>query len=135
MAYAKDVTRQYPLVAIGTVSIGNLTSGAALGLIDLPAGALVVYGWYEVTTVFNSQSSDAVTVSMNGHTYINDTDATAKVHTDFTMPTTTDTGLNALTAPDTLDVTWTGGGTKGTTGTVKVVVAYVLANRCNEIQP
>ena len=135
MAYAKDVARQYPLVALATVSIGQLTSGAALEAIDIPAGATVLGGWYECTVAFNSQTSDAVTVSMNGHTYVTDADATALEHTAFTMPTTTSTGLNAVSVPDTIDVTWTGVGTKGTTGTVLVYVEYILSGRVKEIQP
>jgi hypothetical protein len=130
MAITKNTDRQEKIVAWVDVTVDDLTDGSAVEAIDLPAGAIILGGAYMLTTAFASQSADAVTVSCNGVTYVNDANAAdALAYIAFTMPTTTATGDNMLTTPDTLDITWTATGTDSTVGAITLVVEYIVKGR------
>lgn len=130
----KNTGRQYALVAYSTVTFADLVSGTAVAAVDIPAGAEILRGTYNVSTVFNSGTSDAVVVQDNAGspvTFVTDADATALETIAFTIAA----GGYRTTTPMTVDVVWTGVGTAPTTGTIKLAIEYVLDGRANEVQP
>ena len=125
-AQVQDVINQ-----IIEVDYSDLTSGTAYDAIKLPAGAVLLGGTYWVLAAFNSGTSDAATVTFNGLTLINDTDAQAKVRTEFTMPTTTvaDVDKVSVSTPTFVKLTWTGTGDAASAGKVRIAVNYIVKGR------
>lgn len=137
MAITKNAGRQWPLVAYVDVALADLTSGSAVAAIDIPPGADIISGVYDVKTAFDSGTSDAVVIQTNESTptaLVTDADAQAAVTTAFTIPAgglrvpTTETGF-------TVDVKWTGAGTAATAGAIRLKVTYMVDGRANEVQP
>lgn len=131
MSFTKQTGRQYPLVAMAEISYADLTSGTALEAIKLPGNSRVVSGQLIVTTAFNSATSDTITVGDGGSAarYKGSIDGQSAALTAL-VPT----GYK-YTAPDTVDVTWTGVGTAPTAGAAVLIVEYVTDNRANEVVP
>jgi len=113
------------------ITYDEFTSGTALNAIKLPDNATVVDGTYWVLTAFDSGTSDAVTVTFNGLTLINDTDAQAKVRTAFTMPTTTEADVDkvSVSTPTWVQATLTSVGTAATAGKIRIEVRYYVRGR------
>ncbi len=131
MAITKDTGRQYPLVAQADFLLGDLTSAAAVGAIDLPQGATIIAGELVIGTVFNSTSSDAIVIGDSGTAdrYLGNGNGqalgrTALVPTGYTY-----------TSPTTIHVKWTSGGGTPTTGAGTLRVTYTLDGRAHEVQP
>lgn len=132
MTIAKDTGRQYPLVAQIDVLIGDLTSGAALEVLDLPQGATVIGGEIVFGTVFNSTSSDSFDVGDSGDA--NRYTGSAVSGQSLGRTALTLTGYT-YTTNSTLTITWTSGGGSPTTGALTLRVMYMLDGRAHEVQP
>ena len=124
-AQVQDVINQ-----VIEVDYSDLTSGVAYDAIKLPAGATLLGGTYWVLTAYDSATSAAATVTFNGLTLINDTDAKAKVRTEFTMPTTTEADVDkvSVTTPTFVKITATTVGAT-TAGKIRVAVNYIIKGR------
>lgn len=128
----KNNGRQWPLVARQVFGFAEMETATAVPLIDLPVGAIVIGGSMVITELFNSATSDTLTVSGGGvSTAAIDADATggALGRTALTL-----TGAEQ-TLGDTVDVaaSLTGGG--ATTGAGYVELTYIITSRANENQP
>jgi hypothetical protein len=130
MAITKNAGRQNPLIAeiaiLGGVNV-TTTALSPYEAIDLPAGATIIGGFYEVTTVFTGTGTVAVHVGSTVVGIANDGDATGVfpfLEAGLDVPTTTaaDT-VDAVVATATL-----------TDGVGKIVVEYVIADRATEAQ-
>jgi len=128
MAISKDNGRQWPLVARVDFALADLVSGVAGVAIDIPGGATILSGELMVDTVFNSGTSDVITVGDVGTAalYLGSTDLQAAARTVI-VPTG-----KTYTTPDSVNVTWTAVGTAATTGAGSLTVTYVLDDRSNE---
>ncbi len=108
-------------------------SGIASGVVKqtLPAGAIIVGTDVLVTTTFNAQTTNVLTVGINGTTANNlvttgDADETVAALTQNIKPT--GTALVPLAADSPVYVKYTQTGTAGTTGVAYVIVKYVPNN-------
>jgi len=130
MAITKNPGRQYSLFAEVAILGGVNVTTAALSpyeAIDLPAGATVVGGFYEVTTAFTGTGTVAVHLGSQVIGIANDGDATGvfpflEAGLDATTTTAADT-IDAVVATATL-----------TDGVGRIVVEYVIAGRAHEAQ-
>lgn len=122
-------TRQYPLVSYTAFAFGDLTSAVASKLFEMPLGSIVTGGLYLLDTVFNSGTSDAITVGdTDVDEYIADANAADAVAvTEFTL-----TGIGVAAANTTVNIIWTGAGTAPTTGAGRVLAYYIVPTRFNE---
>lgn len=130
MAFTHDPGRQYVLAAIASFTYADFESGTYLGLVEMPADAVVVGGHIAVDTVFDSGTSDTFTVGDNtdDDEYASSVDgqaagATALVPTGFQFSATGSVGVK-----------WTGAGSAPTQGAGHLVVLYVREGRSNEVQ-
>ena len=124
----KNNGRQWVLSARQPFVLAEMEDGVAVQAVDLPVNAIVVGGSLVVTEVFNSVTTDTITVSGGGA-------STAAVNAKVLGRTalTLDGTINTL--GDTVDLQWdqTGGG--ATTGAGFVEVEYIITDRANENQP
>ena len=123
---------QYPLVAIQPFELAELSDGAAVKSVNVPANARVIGGGVAITEAFDSTSSDAIDVGDDG-----DDDRYSSTAVDgqaLAWTALTITGYK-YTAPNTIDLTWTSGGGTPTAGAGYLVVMYVVDGRANEVEP
>jgi hypothetical protein len=128
MAITKNAGRQYPLVAEAAVLGGSeVTTAGTYEAIDLPGGATITGGFYEVTTAFTGTGTVAVQLGASVILAANNGDATG------VFPFL-EAGLDSVTttAPDTIDVVVATATL--TDGVGRVVVEYVIADRAHEAQ-
>lgn len=120
----KNASRQYPLVAEVIVEGGtDLTATGTYEAIDLPAGATIIGGYYEVIDTFTGTGTVAVQV---GATVLAAADAGNSAGiTEFGT-----THLPTLTAADTVDLVVATAAL--TDGKAKVSVMYVIEGRAHE---
>lgn len=130
MAFLKESDRQYPLTAVVEISYSDLVSGVALPVAEVPNDAVVTGGQFVVTEVFDSATSDTVTVGdaddddeYKGGINAQSAGTTALVPTGHQYASNTD-----------LVVKWTGVGTAPTQGKALLIVEYVRQGRQNENQ-
>lgn len=129
-----NVGRQTILSAYRTFNFSDLTSGVAKDLIYLKPGTRILRGGVDVTTAWNSGTSDVLTVG--------DSEGSSPVanryKTSFSIAAT---GLTALVAPvadgvidtaEAVTVTWTGVGTAPTAGEATLYIEYTEAPRVTE---
>ena len=126
-----DDGRQSPLVAIAKVAYDDLTSGSAFEIVKLPYNSIVTGGYINVTTVWNSATSDVADIGDatddNRHTS-SQVDLAAAGRTALTLTGYTNTG------GENLNITWTGTGAAPTTGAATIVVEYIIDGRATEVQ-
>ena len=111
-----------------TVSLADLVSGTAVVVGALPAGALVYDAFAQVTTAFDSGTSDVLDIGT-----ADDPDGFA---TDLAISAVGRLAADELASSDDLvmaadtdiHMTWTGAGTAATEGTVTVVVLFAVDN-------
>ena len=130
MAITKNAGRQYPLVAEAAILGGVNVTTVALSpyeAIDLPPGATITGGFYEVTTAFTGTGTVAVHVGAVVLGVANDGDALGVFPfavAGYDIPTTT--------AADTVDAVVATADL--TDGVGRIVVEYVIAGRAHEAQ-
>ncbi|MBT8448163.1 MAG: hypothetical protein KJO69_00640 [Gammaproteobacteria bacterium] len=123
MAITKNVGRQEVISAAVTIGYADVVDATAVEAINLPEGAIVVGGALVVREVFNSATSDTIAVAVNSEALLAATDVTALGSTLLTA------GSAAALLADTVDVTWDGTGAVPTTGSVVLIVNYVVEGR------
>lgn len=129
MAITKDVNRQEVIAAKVTLTFATLASDAAVaeGIIQVPEGAIVVGGYINVKTAFDSTTSDVIDIGDGA-----DDDRYTATPVDLTSlgVTALDVTGYQYTAQDNIDVEWTAGSTgTATAGEAEVVVQYIVAGR------
>ena len=129
MAITKLSGRQEVIAAKVTITYDTLSSDAAVGeaVIQIPEGAIVVGGFVNVKTVFNSTTSDVLDIgdSVDDDEYTSSqVDSTALRVTALTI-----TGYQ-YTTQDNIMVEWTAGSTgTATTGEADIIVQYIVDGR------
>lgn len=134
MAITTNSDRQYPLGAFVDFAFGDLTSATLSVAFELPADAVVIGGHVEITTAFNSGTSDALTIGDGtaADRFIDITAGSGALSAGLTTAFTAD-GFK-YTAPDNIDLLWTAVGTAATTGAGRVYIQYVIIDRAQENQ-
>lgn len=135
MPITKKVGRQYPLYAEVVFNVGDLVSGVAQAVVDLPPGAVVCGGRVFTDVAFNSATSDTLSIGDAGSAtrYINANTTvlrTAGVQQEFAAA---GSGFK-YTAKGAVTVTWTGAGTAPTTGSARIYVEYTVDDKALEVQ-
>lgn len=128
--------RQSVLYADREFTLSDLTSGVPFPAIYLKPGTRILRGFVDITTAFNSGTSDTISVGDTEGT--DDVDrylaASGTAHTGgmvkFTLPPLTDAVIGTTEA---LTITWTGVGTAATAGAGRVAIEYVEDNRQTEV--
>lgn len=119
---SKQLERQYPLVAVLEFSHLDFSGTDPLVLGTIPAGAIPVYAFTEITEGFDASG---LTVAAPGV-------ASFAAITAASTGRTIGTGL--AQAPAGVDVTVTRSTATDVTGRGYVVIGYVLPGRQNEVQ-
>ncbi len=132
-----NTLRQSVLYADRDFTLSDLTSGVAFPAIYLKPGTRILRGFVDITTPFNSSTSDTISVGDTEGTDDVDRYLTASnvAHTGglakFTLPPLTDAVIGTTEA---LTITWTGAGTTAATaGAGRVAIEYVEDNRQTEL--
>lgn len=134
MTTSVNINRQTRLVAERAFDYTDLTSAVAKPLIYLKPGTRILSGFLDITTAFNSTSTDTIDVGDTEGT--DDTDRytanPVNVHT---------TGLTALDAPvangiidtaEAVTILWTSGGGTPTAGAGVLHIEYIEDQRSTE---
>jgi len=137
MAFKKGSGRQTRLVARAVITYDELTSGTALEVFDMPAGAIYMGGHVHVKTAWDSGTSDVLDVGDgdNDDRYTSSQiDITSTGVTALDAVTAAAVDANQYTEKDTIDAIWTGTGTAPTQGELEIVVEYIRTDRAVETQ-
>jgi hypothetical protein len=126
MTFHKNSGRQEVVSAYVDIALGDLVSGAATEIIDLPVGAQIVGGDVVVDTAFNSGTSDVIVVgdALVANRYLGSTSIAAAARTAL-VPT----GYRTLATSNKVKATITSVGTAATTGQLRVRVDYIVNKR------
>ena len=129
MAISLKAGRQEVIAAKISVSYSDITddAGASEAVVQVPPNAIVVGGYVNVTTAFDSTTSDVVDLGDGG-------DADRYSATPIDLQTAGVTALDitgyTYTTEDTIDIQWTAGATgTATAGAFDVVVEYIVDGR------
>lgn len=129
MAITKEVHRQYPLVAVVTVSYADVAAAGAYTAAELPLGAVVTGGSVIVDTVFNSTTNTvSVGDSSSATRYANAVDLKSAARTALTI-----TGYKHVDATKNLLFTTALTGAAPTQGAFRVIIEYVVAGKAHEV--
>jgi len=130
----KDHGRQYTLWAYQEVLFSDLPDGIATEVLDLPASAIIVGGFSDVTEAFNDSTSAVANIGIVGTAALFETaQALASVTNpaiEFAAGLFTDTGDGVSVI-----VTPTYGTDDNSLGKLRLGVAYIMFGRANENQP
>lgn len=130
MPFTKEAGRQAPSVAIVDFAFDDFdASGVAEVAIDLPSGVIVTDGYLNITTVFDSGTSDTLTV---GDTTDDDEYASAIDGQALGVTRLVPTGVELTT--ENIVVKWTGVDAAPAQGAGTLVVEYVYSDRADFIQ-
>jgi hypothetical protein len=129
MAFVKDSGRQYPKVAIATISYADFPVGTTdKETIDLPAGAIVIGGYVECVAAWATATLPTIDLQIGDVSYVSAPVALAAGTGAALVPTGT-----KLTANDSVDVTIGGSGSAATAGSARIIVEYVVDGAANEV--
>ena len=126
MAISLKSGRQEVIAAHVPFSLEDFdAAGSTEVAVEIPQNAIVVGGYVNITTAFDSGTSDALTVGDgdDADRYAAGVDAQATGATDLTV-----TGYKYDTA-DSVDITFTPNGTAATQGEGELVVQYIVVGR------
>ena len=134
MTTSVDINRQTVLVAKRDFSYDDFTSGVAKSVIYLKPGTRVLRGFIDVTTAFNSGSSDAIEVgdteTPDVDRYLASTDVSVTGLTQFSTLTPVANGV--IDTAEAITIELTSSGTAATAGAGVIVVEYVEEERQTE---
>ena len=137
MATDINVTRQTVLYAERDFTYDDFVSGEAKEMIYLQAGSKVLRGGVDITTAFNSGTSDTLTVGDTEGTtpdvdrYVASIDGQAEAVTLFNG--VTDGLINTSEAITMTNTQVVGSGEAATAGAGKLWIEYVVDNRVTEL--
>lgn len=130
MAIAKAQTVQFPAVAHVLVPFGDVESGVANAVCQIPAGATVIGGEINVVTAYDSATS----ASLDLGDAVDDDEYTASP-VDLTAAGRTALTLTGYKYAETSDISATITLTGATTaGVVAITIMYVVDGRGHEVQ-
>lgn len=127
MPITQSSARQYPLVAFVTIGYADVTDAVAENAIDIPAGAKVISADLDVTTAWNSATSDTGALAGAGVTLAATTIAAAGSVSGVSLD-----GSTVGAGGATITFTWDGTGAVPTAGEAVLSVTYILEDRSNE---
>ena len=129
-----NINRQSVLCAIRDFNYTDFVSGTAKPLIYIRPGTIVLSLVVDITTAWNSATSDVITIG--------DTEGTDDVDRYLTSTSIATTGRKAsVTLPltngevetaEAITATWTGVGTAPTAGAGRLIVTYIETDRSTE---
>lgn len=132
MAITKDFNRQCVMSALLTINFGDVAglSGTDVAAVSLPPNSIVTGGAIVKRTVFNSGTSDTLSVGDAGSAtrYLGATDVKTATGIVALVPT------GYLHPGGDLTVRWTGVGAVPTTGQVQLRVDYIQVGRAEYTQ-
>ena len=123
MAITKNVGRQTVLVADVDITAAMIPAVAVYEAVDLPVGAIVTGGTFEVITV--DAGGGTVKVNLGADVLLAATATSAVIQTFFTQ------GAAEITAADTVDVEVETAVL--TTFVGRLIVQYIIDGRANEV--
>lgn len=123
MAITKNVGRQTPLVASVDITAAMIPAVAVYEAVDLPVGAIVTGGTFEVITV--DAGGGTVKVQIGSDVLLAATATSSAIQTLFTQ------GAAELAAADTVDVEVETAVL--TTFVGRLIVEYIIDGRANEV--
>ncbi|WP_027389236.1 hypothetical protein [Chrysiogenes arsenatis] len=124
MPIVKDCGRQDVLAADIDFDFSDLVNGTAVGVIDLPIGAIVTGGFLATLVALDSGTSDVIVVKGVAGDALS---GSVNVHA---LGCTALTPSGALTATNgNVTVTWTGVGAAPSAGKCRLVVNYIVDGR------
>lgn len=132
MSLTKKAARQAPIVATCDFTYADLVSGAYAAMVDLPVNAIVIGGELDVTTLFNSATTDKFSVGDK----VGSAAATATTYAAQSADVTA-TGRAAAIVPigkkmassGSVGIVWTGDGTAPSAGAGRLTVQYIIDGR------
>lgn len=133
MAITKDSGRQPPVVARVATAAADISAQGTYAAIDVPAGAIVIGGFAKVVLAFDSSVTLDIGDDLDVDRYIkNDASGAFPAVAALAEQTAGSTVHLAVTgyeytAPNTIDVKLAGAA--NTTGTLELVVMYVVNGR------
>jgi hypothetical protein len=130
-----DTRRQSVLYAEQAFTVADLVNGEAVPVIYLKPGTRILRGFLDITTAFDSDTSDAIEV---GDTVADDVDkyltSTSVASTGLTALTGIPANDGAIDTGEALTITWTGTGSPAATaGAGVLTVEYVEDGRQTEV--
>lgn len=132
MALTKKPARQSPLVATCDFVYSDLTSGTYTAMVDLPVNAIVTGGGANITTLFNSATTDKFSIGDKVGTATATADTYAAQSADVTAAGTyipiVPTGKK-MTSAGSVGLVWTGEGTAPSAGAGRLVLQYIIDGR------
>ena len=124
MAVTHNVARQEVIAAYVDFAFGDLTTGTEVDALLLPANARVVGGQVDITTAWDSATSDVVVVGIGTETLLSSTSIAALGSTLFD-----DSQAIKTTAETEVTLAWTGVGAVPAAGAGVLTVLYVVEGR------
>jgi len=139
LANGEITARSYILSVFGSFSYDDFTSGTPLPYCTLPVGAVVMGGFSNIVTAWNSGTSDTGILGStdDDNEFITALDMTSTGYILFTLATKFDAG-GTNTAPaivaasDEIQFQWTGAGTVPTAGVGQVQLSYIDPTKQDE---
>jgi hypothetical protein len=125
MTIEKPEARSDVKVAIVDFTHANFVSGVLQAAAELPPNAIVVGGHLHLTTLFDSVTSDTMTI---GDADVDNRYAAAINAKTTAYTALVPTGYKYTTRKD-IGIKWTGVGTAPTQGAGRLVVQYVIQGR------
>lgn len=127
------VDRQWPLVAVARFGFDDVSSEAAVEVLEIPGNAVVTGGQVLVVTAFDDSGTASLAVGdADDPNRFGDINVKALGSAELTIGTAN----RQYSVPTQLTVTFSGQNNDGTEGVgeVLLLVEYVIENRCNETQ-
>ena len=124
MTITQNVSRQEVIAAYVDFAFGDLTTTVAIDAIQLPANAKIVGGQLDVTTAWNSATSDVAVVKIGAETVLASTSVAAAGSNPFG-----DSQAIKTTAEADVTITWTGAGAVPSAGVGSLTVLYIVEGR------
>lgn len=143
MAITKSAGRQWPAVAKVDFTYADFAGNSAVALeaVDLPPGALLLSGRVDITTVFDSATSDVIDVgcigSANATPDDDDKYTATPIDADAAATSVALTGIDhddTFVAGGHITLMWTGVGAVPAQGAGTLVVEYIIDGKSNETQ-
>jgi hypothetical protein len=115
------------VVKTAEITFASLVSGTDYNAVALPIGAVVDGGWINVTTVWNSATTDVLDVgdSASQNRYKNDQDIKGATGAFALVPT----GYSTTASTRWVTIRWVGAGAAPTTGAATLTVRYWVKGR------
>jgi hypothetical protein len=139
LANGESTTRSYVLCVAAGFSYDDFTSGTGLPFCTLPIGAYVLGGLLNITTAWNSGTSDGLEIgdSADDNRYLASTDAQAVAITELSLVNAFDAAgggnlFEAAAASDEVLIEVTSVGTAASAGVGKAVLLYIDPTKADE---